>query len=182
MLPNLEQCALLQIDYDHLDEIAAMDKLWTDVPLFNQIGAGDRRELIRVTLDFFRHEFALHSETYLTEAKIKEHATAFRERLRAPWRYEDEDDIPSPASIRTESLTRYSRRETRSIGPQSGYGRFVRRSAQEKLKRDLKASDYQDFIEKLLAALENKAGYLTSTEAKNREGKQIGRASCRERV
>jgi len=171
VLPNLEQCALLQIDYDHLDEIAAMDKLWTDVPLFNQIGAGDRRELIRVTLDFFRHEFALHSESYLTEAKIKEHATAFRERLRAPWRYEDEDDIPSPASIRTESLARYSRRETRSIGPQSGYGRFVRRFAQEKLKRDLKASDYQDFIEKLLAALENKAGYLTSSEAKNREGK-----------
>jgi superfamily II DNA/RNA helicase len=171
VLPNLEQCALLQIDYDHLDELAAMDKLWTDVPLFNQISAGDRRELIRVTLDFFRHEFALQSESYLTEAKIKEHATAFRERLRAPWRYEDEDDIPSPASIRTESLTRYSRRETRSIGPQSGYGRFVRRFAQDKLKRDLKASDYQDFIEKLLAALENKAGYLTSSEAKNREGK-----------
>ena len=46
VLPNLEQCALLDIDYDHLDEIAAMDKLWTDVPLFNQLGASDRRELI----------------------------------------------------------------------------------------------------------------------------------------
>jgi hypothetical protein len=121
--------------------------------------------LIRVTLDFFRHEFALHSETYLTEAKIKEHATNFRERLRAPWRYEDEDDIPSPTSIRTESLARYSRRETRSIGPQSGYGRFVRRFVQEKLSHELKASAYQDFIEKLLAALENKAGYLSSVEA-----------------
>lgn len=171
VLPNLEQCALLDIDYDHLDEISAMDKLWADVPLMSDLGKDNRRELIRVTLDFFRHEFALQSESYLTEAKIKEHATAFRERLRAPWRYEDEDDIPSPASIRIESLSRYSRRETRSIGPQSGYGRFVRRFAQEKLNRSLKTSDYQDFIEKLLAALENKAGYLTSTEAKNREGK-----------
>ncbi len=171
VLPNLEQCALLDIDYDHLDEIAALDDLWTEVPLFSQLGVADRRGLIRVTLDFFRHEFALHSESYLTEGKIKEHATAFRERLRAPWRYEDEDDIPSPTSIRTESLARYSRRETRSIGPQSGYGRFVRRLAQEKLKRELKAADYQEFIEKLLTALENKAGYLTSTEARNREGK-----------
>ncbi len=51
------------------------------------------------------------------------------------------------------------------------YGRFVRRFAQEKLNNTLKASDYQVFIEKLLAALENKAGYLTSHEAKNREGK-----------
>jgi len=171
VLPNLEQCALLDIDYDHLGEISAMDKLWGDVPLMSDLGRDDRRELIRVTLDFFRHEFALQSESYLTEAKIKEHATAFRERLRAPWRYEDEDDIPSPASVRTESLARYSRRETRSIGAQSGYGRFVRRFAQEKLNRNLNASDYQDFIEKLLSALENRAGYLTSTEAKNREGK-----------
>lgn len=171
VLPNLEQCALLEIDYDHLDEIAAMDKLWEKVPVIEQLSTGDRRELIRVTLDFFRHEFALHSESYLTEAKIKEHATAFRERLRAPWRYEDEDDIPSPASIRTESLARYSRRETRSIGPQSGFGRFARRFVQEKLNRALKPYDYQDFIEALLVALENKAGYLTSVEAKNREGR-----------
>lgn len=171
VLPNLEQCALLEIDYDHLDEIAAMDKLWEKVPVIEQLGAGDRRELIRVTLDFFRHEFALHSESYLTEAKIKEHATAFRERLRAPWRYEDEDDIPLPTSIRTESLARYSRRETRSIGPQSGYGRFVRRFVQDKLNHAMKPADYQDFIEALLAALENKAGYLTSIETKNREGK-----------
>jgi len=171
VLPNLEQCALLDIDYDHLDEVAAEEKLWADLPLIGQLNSTDRRELIRVTLDFFRHEFALHSESYLTEAKIKEHATAFRERLRAPWRYEDEDDIPSPASIRTESLARYSRRETRSIGPQSGYGRFVRRFAQEKLNHTMKPADYQVFIEKLLEALENKAGYLKSTEAKNRDGK-----------
>lgn len=171
VLPNLEQCALLDIDYDHLAEVAAEEKLWTDLPLIGQLNPTDRRELICVTLDFFRHEFALHSESYLTEAKIKEHATAFRERLCAPWRYEDEDDIPSPASIRTESLARYSRRETRSIGPQSGFGRFARRFVQEKLNRTLKPSDYQDFIEALLAALENKAGYLTSTEAKNRDGK-----------
>ena len=171
VLPNLEQCALLEIDYDHLDEIAGMDKLWEKVPIIEELNAGDRRELLRVTLDFFRHEFALHSESYLTEAKIKEHATAFRERLRAPWRYEDDDDIPSPSSIRTESLARYSRRETRSIGPQSGYGRFVRRFVQDKLNRTMKPSDYQDFVNVLLASLENKAGYLTSVEAKNREGK-----------
>lgn len=171
VLPNLEQCALLDIDYAHIDEVAAMDKLWEKVPFIEQLGSAERREAIRVTLDFFRHEFALQSESYLTEAKIKEHATAFRERLRAPWRYEDEDDIPSPASIRTESLARYSRRETRSIGPQSGYGRFAREFIQEKLNRALKPSEYQEFIEALLSALENKAGYLTSVEAKSREGK-----------
>lgn len=170
VLPNLEQCALLEIDYDHLDEIVAMNSLWENVPVMGRLTIVDRRELVRVTLDFFRHEFALHSESYLTEAKIKEHSTAFRERLRAPWRYEDEDDIPIPCSVRTESLARYSRRETRSIGAQSGYGRFVRRFVQDKLSRSLKPAEYQDFIEALLVALEHKAGYLRSDEAKNREG------------
>ncbi len=170
VLPNLEQCALLEIDYDHLDEIAALDSLWAEIPLLSQLAVKDRRELLRVTLDFFRHEFALNSESYLTEAKIKEHATAFRERLLAPWRYEDEEDIPTPTSIRTEALARYSRRETRSIGPQSGYGKFVRNLAREKAAMEMRPADYADFIEKLLAALEHKAGYLTSNDAKTRNG------------
>ena len=170
ILPNLEQCALLQIDYEHLDKIASAENLWREVPLLHELGPGDRRELLRVTLDFFRHEFALFDESLLSEARIKEHATAFRERLQAPWRYEDEDEIPSPTAIRTKALTRYSRRETRSIGAQSGFGKFARRFAQDKLRRDLSAKDYGEFIDRLLAALEEKAGYLVSAEARGRDG------------
>jgi hypothetical protein len=168
ILPNLEQSALLQVEYDHLGETAAMDELWRDVPFVSQLGEDDRRDLIRTTLDFFRHEFALHSDTFLTEAKIKENATAIRERLRSPWRYDDEEDIPTPTSVRTEALTKYTRRETRSIGAQSGYGKLVRGIARDKASLDLRGADYDDFITKLLNALEHKAGYLISTEAKNR--------------
>ena len=75
-----------------------------------------------MTLDFFRHEFALHSESPSPKPKSRNTRRRSANGFRAPWRYEDEDDIPTPASIRTESLARYSRRETRSIGPQSGYG------------------------------------------------------------
>lgn len=170
ILPNLEQCALLQISYEHLAELAAAENLWRDVPVLAELDPGNRRELLRVTLDFFRHEFALFDESLLSEARIKEHATAFRERLQAPWRYEDEEEIPSPTAIRTKALTRYSRRETRSIGSQSGFGKFARRLVQEKLHRDLSAKDYAEFVERLLAALEDKAGYLVSTEARGRDG------------
>lgn len=170
ILPNLEQCALLQIDYDHLDEVAALDDLWKDVPLVSLLAPPDRRELLRVTLDFFRHEYALHSETFLGEARIKENVTSIRERLRAPWRYEEEDDVPAPTSVRTEALARYSRRETRSIGAQSGYGKFVRALALEKTNVEMPAADYQTFIDLFLSALENKAGYLTSTEGRSRSG------------
>jgi hypothetical protein len=173
VLPNLEQCALLEIGYKDLAENAAHDANWRDVPLISQLQPADRCELLRVTLDFFRHEFALHSETYLSEARLKENATAIRERLRAPWRYDDEEDIPTPTSIRTASLARYTRRETRSIGPQSGYGKFVRNLALEKAGLEWKAADYTDFIDKFLNALEHKADYLKSVEAKGREGQPI---------
>ena len=119
----------------------------------------------------FPARIALHSESYLTEAKIKEHATAFRERLRAHGGMRMRTIFRRPLRFapNRSRVTVAARRG--SIGPQSGYGRFVRRFAQDKLNHTLKAADYRDFIEKLLAALENKAGYLTSTEAKNREGK-----------
>ena len=164
VLPNLEQCALLEIAYKDLNENATHDANWRDVPLISQLPPADRCELLRVTLDFFRHEFALHSETYLSEARLRENATAIRERLRSPWRYDDEEDIPTPTLIRTASLARYTRRETRSIGPQSGYGKFVRNLALEKAGLEWKAADYTDFIDKFLNALEHKADYLKSVE------------------
>ncbi len=160
VLPNLEQCALLEINYEHLDELCARDSTWENVPLLNAISPADRKEVVRVTLDFFRHEYALNSDTYLSEASIGTNAKAIRDRLKAPFSFEDEDDIPMPTFIRTEALGRYNRRQTRSIGPQSGFGKFVRLLAAEKAPTlDLKKEAYDAFIEAHLDALEHKAGY-----------------------
>ena len=172
ILPNLEQCALLRVDYDNLQEAADHDGIWATVPLFSRLSHGERHELLRITLDFFRHEYALHSEAFLGEARIKENATTIRERLRAPWRYEVEEDIPIPTSVRTEALARYSRRETRSIGAQSGYGKMVRALAQDKTGQAMPAAEYQVFIESFLSALENRAGYLTSVDGRSRNGER----------
>ena len=54
VLPNLEQCALLQVDYTDLDEIAAEDAFWSDMPLLDGLTPVDRREFIATILDFFR--------------------------------------------------------------------------------------------------------------------------------
>lgn len=170
VLPNLEQCALLQIDYAHLDELVEHHASWENVPLLDQLSVADRREVIRVTLDFFRHDYALHSEAYLTESRISENSKSIRERLKAPFVFEDEDDIPAPTFVRIDTLSRYNRRRTRSIGPQSGYGKFIRFFANEKAPDlDLSKDAYDHFIGKLLSTLEHKAGYLASTPAKNRE-------------
>jgi hypothetical protein len=66
VLPNLEQCALLEVSYSDLLELE------------------DRLLFLTAILDFFRLEYALHSENYLTQGKLREHEKLFREKLRAP--------------------------------------------------------------------------------------------------
>ncbi len=72
VLPNLEQCALLAIEYEDLDENIAEDKFWAVSPLFGVLDHADRKELVTTILDFFRLEFAIHSENFLTQLRIQE--------------------------------------------------------------------------------------------------------------
>ena len=44
VLPNLEQCALLDIDYLYLDEVAGNDDFWKDLEIVNSLTHQDRRE------------------------------------------------------------------------------------------------------------------------------------------
>jgi hypothetical protein len=168
ILPNLEQCALLQVEYAQLDEMSKDESIWHDVPLVGALAPEERRELLRVTLDFFRHEYALHNEDLLSEANLSEKAKVMRERLKQPFRFEDDDDIPPPVFIRTATLQRRNRRNARSIGAQSGFGKFIRQLAAEKATGlDLRGDAYDHFVESYLSALEHRAGYLTSVEARS---------------
>ena len=85
ILPNLEQCALLSIEYLDLDQVAAANDFWQDTPLLKDLNHDDRKEFLCTILDFFRLEYAIHSENYLTQSKIKENEKQFREMLRNPW-------------------------------------------------------------------------------------------------
>ena len=101
ILPNLEQCALLQVEYAQLDEMSKDESIWHDVPLVGALAPEERRELLRVTLDFFRHEYALHNEDLLSEANLSEKAKVMRERLKQPFRFEDDDKSPTRVPVYT---------------------------------------------------------------------------------
>ena len=45
VLPNLEQCALLDIDYVDLDEIVAEDGFWEDLEIVNRLTHPERRRV-----------------------------------------------------------------------------------------------------------------------------------------
>ncbi len=173
VLPNLEQCALLSIDYADLDEIAAANHFWQDTPLLSTLEHGDRREFIATILDFFRLEYAIHSENYLTQSKIKENEKQFREMLRSPWTLDRNEELREPFHIRYDPLHRSSKVSSKSMGPASALGKYIKHYVRRhELPVDLKGDSYREFILGVMAKLEQ-ADYLKSQTARNELNEEV---------
>lgn len=173
VLPNLEQCALLAIEYADMDEIVAADDFWKDAPLLGALNHADRKEFLRTILDFFRLEYAIHSENYLTQSRIKENERQFRERLRPPWTLDRNEDIREPFFIRHDPLRKGTGLYSKSMGPASALGKFMKLYVrQNEFDLDLKKDNYRRFILQIMAMLEQ-ADYLKSHTARNEQNEEV---------
>ena len=173
ILPNLEQCALLAIDYLDLGEVAETDNFWLEMPLLNLLGHSERKELLSTILDFFRYEYAIHSENYLTQSKIKENEKQFREMLRAPWTLDRNEELREPFFIRYEPLHRSSKLFSKSMGPASALGKFIKLYIRHRgFPVDLKGERYHTFILQLMQKLEQ-ADYLKLQTARSEHNEEV---------
>ena len=170
VLPNLEQCALLRVDYANLDDIAAWEEGWSPVPLLGQMDIRSRRDLLFQMLEFFRLEYAVYSENYLIEERIRENRKEIEEKLIAPWRFEQEDKI-DPYYLRYDTLAPRTRLYTRSLGITSAFGKFIKQQGKQ---RDIQFSrdSYRQFLIALLDTLEA-ADYLKSRQVRNNEHEEV---------
>lgn len=172
VLPNLEQCALLQVTYADLD-LRAADTAWNNFPLIGDLSFADRKEFISTILDFFRFEYAIHSENYLTQSKLKENEKHFREMLRAPWTLDRNEELREPFFIRYDSLHKSARFSSKSMGPASALGKFIKLYVrQNNIELDLKGPNYRVFIERLMSMLEQ-ADFLKSQLARNEKNEDV---------
>lgn len=173
VLPNLEQCGLLNIEYADIDEIVATEEFWKDTPLLGEIRREDRKELVSTILDFFRLEFAIQSENYLTPSKIKENEKQFRELLRAPWTLDRNEQLQEPFAIRYDPLHRSAKLASKSIGPASSLGKFIKLYVRQKgLEIPLKGPQYRELILQVMKKLEE-ADYLKSQPAKSEKNEDV---------
>jgi hypothetical protein len=168
VLPNLEQCGLLTIEYANLTEIAREDAYWADVPIVRDLPPDERAEFLRTILDFYRLEYAIHSENFLTPSRLKEYEKQFREQLRAPWTLDRDEDLREPCVIRFEPLHKSARLFSKSLGPASSLGKFIKQFANQRgLDRDdLRGDRYRDFIMLLMEKL-READYLVKQTARS---------------
>jgi superfamily II DNA/RNA helicase len=174
ILPNLEQCALLDIEYDNIREVADAHKIWMGVPVLEVLDNQKRLEFLNNVIDFFRLEYALHSKNYLESSIIKEHELAFREQLRAPWTLDDRETIALPKVIRLDALANKTSLASSSMGPQSGLGKFIKQFVKSEGidPSILRGDSYRDFILTLMEKLVD-ADYLVRIPAKGKDGKEV---------
>lgn len=173
ILPNLEQCALLAIEYLELREVAAEDGFWQDSELLNQLSHDDRNDFLCTILDFFRLEYAIHSENFLTQSRIKENEKQFREMLRSPWTLDRNEELREPFFIRYEPLHRSAKLFSKSMGPASALGKFIKLYIRQRgLEVDLKGDHYRAFILMLMKKLEQ-ADYLKAQTARSEKNDEV---------
>lgn len=173
VLPNLEQCGLLNVEYADLDEIASTEEFWKDTPLLGDLKIEDRKELVATVLDFFRLEFAIQSENYLTQSRIKENEKQFRELLRPPWTLDRNEQLRDPFAIRLDPLHRSARIFSKSMGPASSLGKFIKLYVKQKaLDIPLKGPQYRTVILQIMDKLEQ-ADYLRSQIAKSQNNEDV---------
>jgi superfamily II DNA or RNA helicase len=170
ILPNLEKCALLTIDYEHLEENAAHEPGWAEVPFIRDLELGQRKEFLRNVLDYFRLEYALHSQTLLEGSPLIEAAKDFNEKLRSPWTFEG-PEVFRPAFLRTCKL---HRRENRSgsLGLSSAFGKYVKQFIRATSDTVLDRKKYDEFLPALLDAL-CKADYLHARKARSETNEEV---------
>ena len=174
VLPNLEQCALLDIGYMDLDETAAEDEFWSDLDIANRLAHPERREFLATVLDYFRLEYAIHSENYLVRSRLKEFEKRFREQLTTPWTLDADEELAAPSVIRLDPLHRSARLSNKSMGPASSLGKYIKHVAkQSEVGRDvLRGDHYRDFILRLMRKLKD-ADYLFQETARNANNEEV---------
>jgi ATP-dependent helicase YprA (DUF1998 family)/very-short-patch-repair endonuclease len=138
-LPNLEQCGLLEIHYQSLEDLCASNDEWGHChTLLSTSDPETKRRIAKVLLDHMRRELAINVD-YLDSSYQERIRQQSSQHLREPWAI-DERERMEHASI---LFPRQSDEDDDYGGylylsPRSGFGQFLRRP-----------TTFQDFHERI---------------------------------
>ena len=158
IMPNLEDCALLNISYKYLhDEIFGengSERLY-DFEQLDGLSDEQKEEFLIQIFDFFRHKLCIRTPDR-TERAVKDTADAVRRTLKAPWTLDENDAIDSAHSL---FLVRPNRRNTHNL-ESGGYTSKLATYVKDFLLRNTgkafsSKDEYTEYMEGLFANLSN---------------------------
>lgn len=168
--PNLEQCALLEIKYDQLEEFAAKDSMYEHDVLLSKLSHEARYNVLRNILNYFRTSYAF-DYYMLEEDKVKILEERLKQRLdnKKEWSLDADETLTAPSALVYQSPGKTNKRTfTESIGPMSSLGKYLKRQFSQNGLEVLKGQALSGYIAALCLILKKK--YLTETEVKGENG------------
>ncbi|MCC6725677.1 MAG: DEAD/DEAH box helicase, partial [Saprospiraceae bacterium] len=158
VLPNLEQCGLLRVEYKYLLELCADENYWSKIPFLNEISPEERFEIMEDVLDYFRTSYALHSSD-LKSGRLYEIQKRIREKLKDPWSLGPNEKIDDPNFLRYEPIGKAVNLFTASAGITSNLGKYFKFITKNCPGIVLNQDGYVSFVSALFDLLAD-AGFL----------------------
>ncbi|MDE2126262.1 MAG: DEAD/DEAH box helicase [Armatimonadetes bacterium] len=123
--PNLEQCGLLQIQYDSLDDACNADDLWQGAHPALVMAAPDTRfRIAKTLLDFMRRALAIKVD-YLDGRFQEQLEQQSSQRLREPWAIDEEEKLETSSILLPRSRRRNDYGGNVYLSARGGYGRYL---------------------------------------------------------
>jgi hypothetical protein len=161
--PNLEQCGLLAIQYEGIDEVCASEQLWErhPHPLLLQATPQQRCNAVKAFLDQLRKDLVLDA-VLLQPENIDQLLREVNQAIADPWCF---DAFERLHEARWATTTPNGTRKVQvKLTARSKIGRFLRSErAWPWLNQPISEDDYDRLIHALVAALAD-AGYLLQEE------------------
>lgn len=154
-LPNLEQCALLDIDYVKLDEFVTVNDFWKNVPLFNNFTSEERKFHIKQVLNYFRTSFAFSYHKLKHENRTElENFLRLKLDDKKPWSLDKNEKVRTPFYLAFENVGKIGRETyTASVGSASSLGKYLKLQFKLNGLEIPKGDNYKQFIKALLDVL-----------------------------
>ncbi len=158
IMPNLEDCALLNISYKYLhDEIFGENgaqRLY-DIDQLNGLSDEQKEEFLTQIFDYFRHKLCIRTPDR-TERAVKDLADTVRHTLKNPWSLDESDEIDSAHALFIEKPGRRNLHNLESGGYTSKLATFIK----DYLSRNAgivfnSKEEYIDYITSLFGSLQN---------------------------
>lgn len=165
IMPNLEQCALVDIRYKYLhdevfgfsEDLEPCERLY-DLPEFEGLDDGEKYEFIIQILDFFRHNLCMEEEDHMG-SKPEELAKDIRNSLCEPWTLNDGEEIQQAHGL---YLARETSKNRNTLGVSGGYQSKLAKYVKDVwARKDIeKFTDDESYVEYMTQVFEVLNSYL----------------------
>jgi very-short-patch-repair endonuclease len=179
--PNLEQCGLLEIRYEAMDEIAASDELWRSRHAALATATPEERLVVcKTLLDYMRRELSIKVDylNYEYQERLKLDSS---QHLISPWSIDENERPFSAKTMRVGSRQAGDSEHDLYLSPRGGFGQYLRRGstfANYKHPTKQKLDDTLAILNDLVSALVA-SGLVEQTVGGERPGFQVQASSMR---